>query len=450
MAMTRTPPPIGPAPSPVRESGGLKLESSPTGRFGLPFLFVLGYLVVEFGRPQSWVPALGAIRPGLLMYVAGILSLLFSRRIYVPRAAWPVLLFLAQMVLHVPFAFNPRVAYNLTWDLGIFLLGAVLPMMTFTDSLERVELLVRVWVWLHLPLAAHAMTHKGVGLGSFLGDENDLALAFNMILAYAIALLLTAKTVVRKFVYLGVVMALLSAVTATESRGGFVGLVAVASIVWIRSSKKLLALVLVCVLAGFIAVVTPSSYWREMQTIETADNRNDTGWARLYAWRIAWRMFLDHPVFGVGPANYPRLSADYESRGEMDRGKHVWGRAAHSLYFTLIPEHGVLGTVLFCWMVIQGVVDRSRVARRLRRVIRAPDARTSVVDVAVRLRQLLFAIDAALVAYLVTGAFLSVLYYPHVWLLTAISVAVVRVGLTIAPNAPETTGIDGSGTVFST
>jgi hypothetical protein len=37
------------------------------------------------------------------------------------------------------------------------------------------------------------------------------------------------------------------------------------------------------------------------------------------------------------------------------------------------------------------------------------------------------AMDAAMVAFLVTGAFISVLYYPHFWILTAFSAAAKQV-----------------------
>jgi hypothetical protein len=45
------------------------------------------------------------------------------------------------------------------------------------------------------------------------------------------------------------------------------------------------------------------------------------------------------------------------------------------------------------------------------------------------------AIDASLVGLLVSGAFITVLYYPHVWLLTAFSV-VLRRGFDAAVTAP--------------
>ena len=40
---------------------------------------------------------------------------------------------------------------------------------------------------------------------------------------------------------------------------------------------------------------------------------------------------------------------------------------------------------------------------------------------------LTLALDGSLIAFLVTGAFIAVLYYPHLWLLTAFTAVVQRI-----------------------
>jgi len=42
--------------------------------YSVPFLFVLGYLLVDFGRPHSWVPILGYLRPGIWVLGGGMLG----------------------------------------------------------------------------------------------------------------------------------------------------------------------------------------------------------------------------------------------------------------------------------------------------------------------------------------------------------------------------------------
>ena len=45
----------------------------------LPFVLVLGYVLVEFGRPHNWVPILGYLRPGVIVLGGGILAMLVKR-----------------------------------------------------------------------------------------------------------------------------------------------------------------------------------------------------------------------------------------------------------------------------------------------------------------------------------------------------------------------------------
>jgi O-antigen ligase len=397
--------------------------------YTVPFLIVLSYLLVDYGRPHNWIPALGVIHPGALVLGGGILSLLSQRAASVQPLGKYVLAFLALMAVLVPFSFNPHMAFNLTRDFALFVFGALLPLMVFVDSYDRLRIMIRFWVWIHVPLALYSITHQGVGIGSFLGDENDFALAMNMVLPYAIALIFLERGVVRRAFLLAASLILVVATTATMSRGGFVGLVCVGIFLWLRSPHRFASLVLVLALSGTIVVLTPASYWKEMQTIRSATEEGDTGAVRLYLWGIGWRMFRDHPILGVGPGNYQYNNVLYESVEAKARGRYVWGQVAHSLYFTLLPEYGVVGTTLFVAMLVRGVRERRRLSRVCRTRLLAALLSAADREQTTALLQFSAAIDAALVTFLVTGSFISVLYYPHVWLLTAFTAAMVRIGV---------------------
>ena len=82
-----------------------------------------------------------------------------------------------------------------------------------------------------------------------------------------------------------------------------------------------------------------------------------------------------------------------------------------------MPEMGLVGTLLFvsiCWQIV----------RRMRRVI---GTRSDDPLVAPKLAEMILvakAIIAALGAYLVSGAFITVIYYPHLFYLLGFAVAV--------------------------
>ena len=87
---------------------------------------------------------------------------------------------------------------------------------------------------------------------------------------------------------------------------------------------------------------------------------------------------------------------------------HTWGRVAHSMYFTLIPEQGAIGCALFFFVTVWCFRLHRRIRREWHKDPENPDKRS--------LALLASASAAGLFAVLATGAFLSVLYYPVFWI----------------------------------
>ena len=71
--------------------------------------------------------------------------------------------------------------------------------------------------------------------------------------------------------------------------------------------------------------------------------------ARLTLWKVAWRMFRDHPWFGVGINNYRDQFGRYWSTpidGEATVGN------AHNLYIHQTAERGLLGALALAWLIV--------------------------------------------------------------------------------------------------
>jgi O-antigen ligase len=195
------------------------------------------------------------------------------------------------------------------------------------------------------------------------------------------------------------------------SRGGFVGLVAAGFVLWLLRPKKVQTLVVVLLLAGVVLLFGNEAYWHEMSTI--TDTTESTAQGRLDAWKAAWDMFKDNPL-GVGGGNFPIRFHEYQP---PDSGKIKWGTVAHSLWMTLLSETGVVGVVLYGLLLYTNVRDLVWVTRRAH-----GDDEASRYIHAIAL-----ALLAGLAGYFASGTFLSVLYYPHYFYLTAVIVALRRV-----------------------
>jgi O-antigen ligase len=168
----------------------------------------------------------------------------------------------------------------------------------------------------------------------------------------------------------------------------------------------------VALLAVFALVIAPSEYWDEVRSISEEGTTKGTGAARIYTWTIGWEIFLDSPIIGVGQGNFPWVFGETEKEvmddDEPFRGRSFAGRAAHSIYFTMLPELGIIGSVLIFCMIIYSIKD-------LHSIIKECQNKYTLKEYAFKYYNIALALEGSLVAFLVSGAFISTLYYPNLY-----------------------------------
>jgi probable O-glycosylation ligase (exosortase A-associated) len=420
--------------------------AAPGGRG--PFAFVILYLVLEYGRPQEIVPGLAALHlPGVVTAVLALLICTSRRLSLADRETKLFIALLVLMTVHIPFALNNYWAFH-TARAMLMTFAAYLGVITFVDTLPRFKLVVGIWLAIHAYLsilgiqgAANAnmcacggSATGSVGVGGFLGDENEFAMALNMVIPFAFFLFLAERRPTRRVLYIALAALFAFTSVLTFSRAGFLGLLAVGGYCLVRSRKKLLSLMLVVLLATLIVALAPDTYWGEIASIQEGTH-DPNAEDRIYEWKIGGRMFAANPLIGVGQGNFPFEFRTYEiASGFQDgfRGRSRAGRSSHSLYVDLLSELGLVGAALWGTMLWccrgNGRSLRQALTFRGNAWTRSATARqeSSAGDID-RVFYLSLAIEASLVAYLVGGLFNSVLYYPNFWLLMAFLIALKKI-----------------------
>ncbi len=380
----------------------------------IPFSLLLIYLLLEYGRPQDQLPFISVLHLPAVTIVLLLLSILLTGKFRLRGVQTFLFLgLLALMVVHGP------IAVNNYWALMIFITMTVnfivfLALTLIVDNQEKYEKLIKVWLSIHLFLAVVGMMKgSGRGIGGFLGDENDFCMTMNMIIPFSFFLAMDEGGK-KRILYLGLSLIFLFVIILTQSRGGFVGLLATIIYCWLRTKKKALTALLIALCAVFVLLVAPSSYWKEVRSIQEEGASQGTGAERVYTWKIGWHMFLDHPVMGVGQGNFPWTFGKYElevtGSDEPFHGRSVAGRMAHSIYLTMLPELGLIGTMLFLGMVVMNIKDLNYIKKRM--VEKSKQKERSIES---RYYHLALALEGSMVAYLASGAFISILYYPNFW-----------------------------------
>lgn len=235
--------------------------------------------------------------------------------------------------------------------------------------------------------------------GGFIEGNNEIALALIVTIPLMNFLRMTSPYPwVRRFL---VAMMLLSAVAATgsQSRGAFLAIAAMGFFLWWRAPRKLPgAIAGVCVAVSILAFM-PQSWHHRMETISTYQS-DGSAMGRIHAWQTAHNV-ANHRVTGAGFGMYNPLVfylyAPHNSDSQFDPGIV---RAAHSIYFQILGEHGYVGLFLF----LMTWFSAWRVAGQLRRGTRG-DAETAWLYYLGSMSQV------ALVGYAVGGAFLSLAYF---------------------------------------
>ena len=334
------------------------------------------------------------------------------------------ILIILLMIFQLPFVRNFGFSYLAVKSVLTYGITSYLFLVQFIDNYENINKYIRLFVILGIFFAILGIIGTGRVSIPLLGDENDFCLFVNVMIPFAFFLGQEAQETKKKWFYAALVVIFILANVSSFSRGGFIGLVAVALYLFYQTRHKVFYLVFAGLVALAIVNFAPPQYLDEISSIDTKSYQHDTGAKRIEAWKAGWEMFKDHPILGVGVYNFGPWLPDYYDKNLNPAT--MWGRVAHSLYFTLLPEMGIVGTLFFVGMLWGNYKDHrficsleEKKADYLASSSLTPEEKKKVSN---GIRTLYFfskAYSGAMVAYLVTGIFISVLWYNYFWTLSA-------------------------------
>lgn len=395
----------------------------------LPFNLILLLALFSALRPDRLLPW-GQIFTHVPTLILGILFLIWirsDRKVFSNKQTKYYLVFMLFILISIPFSRNWFYAHLLVKSHFIFGITTYLFTIAFLDKFSKVDTYIKVTLFGTLFFAFIGIAGGGKVITPSLGDENDFCLMMNVMIPFAYFLGQGSENPHMKIIYYGSTGLFIAANVASLSRGGFVGLIAVLVYCWLNSSRKLLGTFLVITNVASMAYFAPESYWQEMSTINQED---PTAVSRKYFWRIAWREFVDHPVMGVGPNNFgiefpSYVRHDDSNRFYADDPTRAWGMVAHSLYFTLLSEYGIIGIFLFMNILIANLKDHKFLVKLEKSkgelLKNVKKEKREAVSKNIRKASFLSkALLGGLIAYLATGIFISVLWYSYFWSLTCL------------------------------
>jgi probable O-glycosylation ligase (exosortase A-associated) len=231
---------------------------------------------------------------------------------------------------------------------------------------------------------------------SFIGGNTHLGVAMLMVAPLFLAFMKDPPNRWKWWPLLGLGGFWLSmmAVLFTYSRGAWLGLAAVAGLLFLQTRRKLLVLA-VLIPIGMVAVAfIPDKLFDRVDTI--GEYKEDTSaLQRLQGWGVAWNVAMRHPL-GSGFVLDATPVPIWMSYANFEHPLFNRANAAHSIYFQVLGDHGFGGLGLFLFMIIGTFWTLVRV----RQLTRWDKDRVWISHYAT-------ALAIGLVGYSISGAFVS-------------------------------------------
>ena len=117
--------------------------------------------------------------------------------------------------------------------------------------------------------------------------------------------------------------------------------------------KKFFILLVIAIIGiGTISLIMPSA----LNAIDRLlDSSGDTSLnSRVYFWEYAMMLWSRNKIFGIGFACFPRHIAT--AGVDLAKYHYINAWAAHNIYYQMLAEIGIVGTVVFCSVFVLGIV----------------------------------------------------------------------------------------------
>lgn len=240
--------------------------------------------------------------------------------------------------------------------------------------------------------------------GSFISGNTEISLALTMVLPLMRYLQVMSEN---KWIRRGLVAAMLLtalAIIGSYSRGAFLAGGAMGMFLLFKSRRKAMLTAVLVLAIPLMLSMMPDKWFGKMSTIETYQ-QDASAMGRINAWQFAINLTKDHPVMGGGLETFtPELFRVYAPNPLFFQGPH-------SIYFSVLGEHGYVGLALFLSIGFAAWRAGSR-------VIRLSKDREDLLWA----RELASMTQVSLIGFAVGGAFLGLAYFDLFYLLVAILV----------------------------
>ncbi|MES9991085.1 MAG: O-antigen ligase family protein [Candidatus Thiodiazotropha sp.] len=384
---------------------------------GLGFLMICLYLFFEYVRPQSIYPAIDILPWSQLTIIFSILAIGFNlNNIKIPGNPVNKLLniYALIVILSSIFSLNQEASLNslgsfFSWFLIYYLI------IILVNNKKRFFLFLFIFLLFSFKMSQHGALSWALrgfqfrswgvtGAPGWFHNSGEVGIQMCIFVPLAVAFIFSIhKHLSKLWFYILTLMPItgIGTIIASSSRGALLGL-ALACLRPLLTSKKLFIYTIIFYIISSIVVIEliPEESKERFQ----ASGEDRTSLHRLERWEDGIEAMNRYPFLGVGfnawPEYYDSFIYDLEDQGTL---------LVHNIFVQCGSELGYSGLIVFIFMII-GCFHLTSKIRKYN-----GDDRFN--------RFMSYGFDAALLGFLASGFFVTVLYYPYFWIHAALTVS---------------------------
>lgn len=376
-----------------------------------PYFFCLIFYAFSVFRLHEVIPVLYPYKIPLTSAILGIASLIINLLqkktiLYWQKEMQTFLIFFLFITVGVPLSYNFEISY-LYWSEVFLKIGIMFFMIAWTiydKNTYRLVIFTTIGCGVFISLLTIQNKISGANLiegsratirtsmNSVISDPNDLALTLLFPFSFCCSLFITKSTsILLRISGLFSSITLISAIIATQSRGGLLGLAGVIGYFVTHRFKSKTLVIAVSTSALILLFLISNISLR--QSGGAGQGLDESSLGRIHAWEAAVNMAIHHPVWGIGLNGFEESLFNYAI---------VWermNRAVHSSWFGVLAEGGFVGFALFILCVYQAM----KLAHKNIQLIEANNLR-HILDTELILARSLY---AGLIGFCISSTFLT-------------------------------------------
>jgi len=207
-------------------------------------------------------------------------------------------------------------------------------------------------------------SHRFGGIKGVVGDNNFFAVMILVVLSLNLYLVSQVRNKkIKLALFWGIVFIVLGLIS-TYSRAGFIGLI-ILSLFFLKSSKRKFTWLILFIGIIFSAkTILPDEWFGRMNTVEHAEE-DGSFMHRVVVWKMCTVIAIQNPFLGEGFKANEYLPLwhkyydyfhilDFIETPEPHYNETI--RAAHSMYFQVLAEHGFVGLFLFLLILLSAYI----------------------------------------------------------------------------------------------